>query len=79
MRIQWFPGHMTKAFRMMQEQLAQVDCIIYVLDARAVFSCLNTKFEALTGKKPVLYVLNKCDLVENEEVNNWLKHFAEGG
>lgn len=79
MRIQWFPGHMTKAFRMMQEQLAQVDCIIYVLDARAVFSCLNPKFEALTGKKPVLYVLNKCDLVEKEDVNKWLKYFAERG
>ena len=37
MRIQWFPGHMTKALRMMQDELRQVDCIIYVLDARAVF------------------------------------------
>ena len=41
MRIQWFPGHMTKAFRMMQDQLRQVDCIIYVLDSRAVFFVLR--------------------------------------
>lgn len=79
MRIQWFPGHMTKAFRMMQEQLAQVDCIIYVLDSRAVFSCLNPKFDALTGKKPVLYVLNKCDLVERADVEKWLRYFEERG
>ena len=79
MRIQWFPGHMTKAFRMMQEQLAQVDCIIYVLDSRAVFSCLNPKFDALTGKKPVLYVLNKCDLVEREDIEKWLAYFASRG
>lgn len=79
MRIQWFPGHMTKALRMMQEQLAQVDCIIYVLDSRAVFSCLNPKFDALTGKKPVLYVLNKCDLVEREDLAKWLAYFKERG
>lgn len=79
MRIQWFPGHMTKAFRMMTDELRQVDCIIYVLDSRAVFSCLNPKFDALTGKKPVLYVLNKCDLVEKEDVGKWLGYFASKG
>ena len=79
MRIQWFPGHMTKALRMMQEQLVQVDCIIYVLDSRAPFSCLNPKFDALTGKKPVLFVLNKCDLVEREDLEKWLKYFALRG
>lgn len=79
MRIQWFPGHMTKALRMMQDELRQVDCIIYVLDARAVFSCLNPKFDALTGRKPVLYVINKCDLVEKNDVDKWLKYFEERG
>ena len=79
MRIQWFPGHMTKALRMMQEQLQQVDCIIYVLDSRAPFSCLNPKFDALTDKKPVLYVLNKCDLVERADLEKWLGYFAENG
>lgn len=63
----------------MQEQLAQVDCIIYVLDARAVYSCINPKFDALTGKKPVLYVLNKCDLVEKDDLNKWLAYFAFRG
>lgn len=79
MRIQWFPGHMTKALRMMQEQLQQVDCIIYVLDSRAPFSCLNPKFDALTDKKPVLYVLNKCDLVERADLEKWLAYFAGNG
>ena len=79
MRIQWFPGHMTKALRMMQDQLQQVDCIIYVLDSRAPFSCLNPKFDALTDKKPVLYVLNKCDLVERADLEKWLGYFAKNG
>ncbi len=79
MRIQWFPGHMTKAFRMMQDQLRQVDCIIYVLDSRAVFSCLNPKFEELIAKKPVLYVINKCDLAERADVEKWLRYFEERG
>lgn len=79
MRIQWFPGHMTKALRMMQDQLQQVDCIIYVLDSRAPFSCLNPKFDVLTDKKPVLYVLNKCDLVERADLDKWLGYFAKNG
>ena len=45
MHIQWFPGHMTKAMRMMQESIKQVDCVIYVLDARAIESCMNPKFD----------------------------------
>ena len=41
MHIQWYPGHMTKAMRMMQDNMRVVDCVIYVLDSRAVSSCLN--------------------------------------
>lgn len=79
MHIQWYPGHMTKAMRMMQQQTAQVDCLICVLDCRAVSSCVNDNFEKLAGNKPILYVLNKRDLVEQSDVALWEKDFAARG
>ena len=62
--INWFPGHMTKALRDMTEEVKNVDMVIYVLDARAPKSCLNPEFISIIGNKPVLYILNKSDLVE---------------
>jgi len=56
MHIQWYPGHMTKAMRMMQEAIKQVDCVIYVLDCRAISSCINPKFDEMIKGKPILYV-----------------------
>ena len=77
MHIQWFPGHMTKAMRMMQERIKQVDCVIYVLDARAIESCMNPKFDEMIKNKPVLYVINKQDLVEYKDLQKWQKYFVE--
>lgn len=79
MHIQWYPGHMTKAMRMMQEAVKQVDCIIYVLDSRAVSSCINPKFDELIKDKPVLYILGKSDLVESEDIKIWSKEFSSKG
>ncbi len=62
--IQWFPGHMAKAFRMMEEQLTLVDAVLFVLDARAPASTFNRKLQDMVGGKPVLYVLNKGDLAD---------------
>lgn len=55
---------MTKAIRMMEDNLRLVDALIYVIDARAVYSCDNPLFNKLLQGKRVLYVFNKCDLVE---------------
>ncbi len=77
--IQWYPGHMTKAMRMMQESIAQVNCVIYVLDARAITSCINPKFNEMVGSKPILYIINKQDLVEKEDLQKWQKYFNEKG
>lgn len=79
MHIQWFPGHMTKAMRMMEQSIKQVDCIIYVLDCRAVRSSLNPTFDKMIGTKPTLYVLNKRDLVEERLVKEWLEVFKKDG
>lgn len=63
-QIQWYPGHMAKAVRMMQENLKLCDAVLIVLDARAPVSSYNPKLQELAGSKPVLYLLNKSDLAD---------------
>lgn len=76
MQIQWFPGHMTKALREMEKNVKLVDLIIYVLDARAPYSCQNPQFVEIMGNKPIIYVLNKIDLADNRETEKWLQYFS---
>ena len=77
MFIHWFPGHMTKAIRMMEKEMALVDSVIYVLDARAPLSCINSAFDSVIGTKPRLYVINKADLVPSATVMAWVKYFND--
>lgn len=79
MNIQWFPGHMTKAIRMMEDNLRLVDALIYVIDARAVYSCDNPLFNKLLQGKRVLYVFNKCDLVDSKDLDKWCEEFKRQG
>lgn len=74
--INWFPGHMTKALRMMEEEVKKVDVVIYVLDSRAPFSSVNPSFINLIKTKSVIYVFNKSDLVEKDELNKFLELFT---
>ena len=74
--LQWFPGHMTAAMRMMEENLKAVDGVMIVLDARAPRASLNSKLDKLFINKKVLYVLNKCDLVEPVDVKRTISEFA---
>ena len=62
--IQWFPGHMTKAMRLMEEQVKLVDGVLFILDARAPLATRNRNLESLFAGKPVLYILNKADLAD---------------
>ncbi len=71
MNINWFPGHMSKSMRMMSDDIKLVDAVIYVLDARAPYSCLNPEFEKLVSGKPVIYVLNKADLGDEIKITRW--------
>jgi ribosome biogenesis GTPase A len=75
MIIQWYPGHMTKALRQMEENVKKVDAVIYVLDSRAVEACINPKFDGVIGNKPVLYVFNKADTVEAAALKQWCDYF----
>ena len=76
MIIQWFPGHMNKALKMMEKEIKIVDAIIYVLDSRAPFSCVNPKFTKIIGEKPIIYVLNKCDMADDAKTRMWKEYFT---
>lgn len=77
--LQWFPGHMTAAMRMMEENLKFVDGVIMILDARAPHASENKKLEGLFANKKVLYVLNKSDLADIQGVKSVLKDFEKQG
>lgn len=65
--IQWFPGHMAKAMRMMEENVKLCDAVVFVLDARAPASTYNKKLYEILGGRPVLYLFNKWDLSDARE------------
>ena len=77
--LQWFPGHMTAAMRMMEENLKAVDGVMVVLDARAPRASLNNKLNKLFDNKKVLYVLNKTDLVDSSDVKRTVAEFTKDG
>lgn len=72
MNIQWFPGHMTKAKRKLEEQLRWVDAILELGDARLPQSSRNPLLKDVLGKKPKLLLLNKADLADNIKTEKWL-------
>ena len=77
--IQWYPGHMTKAMRMMEDNVKLVDGVIIILDARAPYACINQKLDKLFQNKPILYVLNKSDLVNNTDLQRVISDFKKNG
>lgn len=79
MNIQWYPGHMTKAKRMMQEDMKLIDIVIELLDARIPFSSRNPDIDSLAGQKYRLVLLNKCDLADEKVNTQWTEWFKEQG
>lgn len=81
MIINWFPGHMTKALRTMQAEIKNIDCVVYVLDARAPFACINPEFDKLIMGKSVLVVVNKLDIADKDKLLPLIpkikEHFGE--
>lgn len=74
--IQWFPGHMTKAMRMMEENIRLTDGVLMVLDARAPAATFNKKLKKLCGNKPVLYILNKADLSDRSRTDAFVAEIS---
>jgi len=79
MNIQWFPGHMAKTRRMIQENIKMVDLVVELLDARAPLSSMNPEIGTLCGAKPRLLILNKADLADAGENDRWLAYFKKQG
>lgn len=77
--IQWFPGHMTKAIRMMEDNLKLIDIVVELVDARLPISSRNPKVDELVGKKPHLIVLNKSDIADQNVTKLWEEYFSEKG
>lgn len=79
MNIQWFPGHMTKAQRMIEENLKMVDAVCEILDARIPRSSRNPDIDRLAGDKPRLVILNRTDLADPAVTARWRKYFEAQG
>lgn len=79
MNIQWFPGHMTKAQRMIEENIKQVDAVCEILDARIPRSSRNPDIDRLAAGKPRLIILNRVDLADPAMTVKWKKYFESQG
>lgn len=79
MHFQWYPGHMTKAKRMMQENIKLIDLVIELVDARVPLSSRNPDIDELGKGKARLILLNKADLAEDRWNNEWKAYFESKG
>lgn len=73
--IQWFPGHMARTLRVMEQEIQHVDASLILLDARIPLSSLNPEVERITARKPRLYALNKADLADPAVTEEWIRYF----
>ncbi|TVT29185.1 ribosome biogenesis GTPase YlqF [Salinicoccus cyprini] len=79
MSINWFPGHMAKARREVEENLKKVDVVIEILDARIPHSSHNPMLDEITQHKPRVVVLNKVDMADRKETDAWMARFKSEG
>ena len=79
MHFQWYPGHMTKARRMMQENIKLIDIVVELVDARVPFSSKNPDIDELAKNKYRLIVLNKADMADAKTTAVWQNYFEAKG
>jgi ribosome biogenesis GTPase A len=77
--IQWYPGHMTKTRRQMEQDIKLVDLVAELLDARIPISSRNPDIDAIVGDKPRLIVLNRADQADPERTKEWAAYFQRRG
>ena len=77
--IQWFPGHMTKAERMIEENMKLVDGVCEIIDARIPMASRNPDIDRLAAGKPRLVVLNRADQADPEATKLWQAYFKKQG
>jgi ribosome biogenesis GTPase A len=74
----WFPGHMKNAMTDIEEtKIKLADCILYVLDSRAPYACMNPFVDKIVHNKPIIYVLNKIDLSDDEQRADFIAHLKD--
>lgn len=79
MKVQWYPGHMTKAFRQMRDDIKMIDLVIELLDARVPMSSRNPDIDSLSKGKSRLVLLNKADLADESQTDKWINYFDSQG
>ena len=79
MNIQWYPGHMTKTRRKMEEDLKLVDAVCEILDARIPISSRNPDIASICGNKPRMVILNRIDLADPNKTSQWANYFRNQG
>ena len=79
MNIQWYPGHMTKTRRMIEEDVKLVDAVCEILDARIPIASRNPDIDAICGSKPRMIVLNRIDMADPALTKKWAEHFRAKG
>ena len=79
MNIQWYPGHMTKTRRKMEEDLELVDAVCELLDARIPISSRNPDIDAICGSKPRMVILNRIDLADLDATAKWSEYYKARG
>ena len=79
MDYQWYPGHMTKAKRQMQEDIKLIDLVIELVDARVPLSSRNPDIDDLGKNKARLILLNKSDLADDAQNEKWIEYFKAKG
>ncbi len=79
MDIQWYPGHMAKAKRLLAQQLSKADIAIELCDARIPLSSRNPDLNRMLAGKPRMLLLCKADLANNDATQRWIQHFAKQG
>ncbi|MBQ3516701.1 MAG: ribosome biogenesis GTPase YlqF [Lachnospiraceae bacterium] len=79
MNFQWYPGHMTKAKRQMQEDIKLIDLVVEIVDARIPLSSRNPDIDELGKNKYRLILMNKADLADKQATDKWSAYFKEKG
>ena len=79
MLVNWYPGHMAKAKRMLQENLKLIDVVVEIVDARCPMATRNPDFESLFSGKDRIIILNKADLADQSVTNAWIDFFKAQG
>ncbi len=77
--VQWYPGHMAKTRRLIEENLKMIDVVVEILDARIPFSGRNPNFDDIIKSKPRLLVMNKADLADPVKTDAWIEWYRKRG